>query len=125
MRNGLFKGKYACSISTVAHDTSDANERQVRVMAVKQKTPPKNNRSHASSKTKPTKPTDRAFPVDGFARAREAAEFLAVSVRTVYRMIEGNEIANAPLRDGEAVRIPWKALHQLMDEAMKRQSAKN
>lgn len=56
--------------------------------------------------------TQRKYPTEGFARAIEAAEFLALSDDTVYRMARDGELPSQTFRG--AIRIPWQALHALM-----------
>lgn len=99
----------------MSHRTRRA-EKTVNDMAVKTKT------KKPSAKTKNTadEPAPKSYPRQGFARVSQAAEFLSLSVRTVYRMVDSKEIPSVPFRDGDAVRIPWEALHAILDRAMNR-----
>lgn len=53
------------------------------------------------------------YPVDGVATVKEAAEFLKVSTKAVYRAIERGNIKTYGREIGNVIRIPWKRLHEI------------
>jgi excisionase family DNA binding protein len=53
---------------------------------------------------------------DGLAKIGEAQEFLKVSRATVYKLMETGQLAYVKI--GGSRRIPWKALHQLVERSL-------
>lgn len=55
-------------------------------------------------------PVTKSQP-EGLAKVPEAAAFLSLSRKTIYRMVEDGELAYVRVRD--VIRIPWSALRKM------------
>jgi excisionase family DNA binding protein len=53
---------------------------------------------------------------EGFASLREAAEYLSLCRATLYKLMDGGELAYA--RFGRSRRVPWAALKEYAAKAM-------
>lgn len=53
--------------------------------------------------------------IEGMATPKQAAEFLAISRATLYRMLAENQLPVVQVR--RRLRIPWSALRQIAESA--------
>jgi excisionase family DNA binding protein len=53
-------------------------------------------------------------PVDGLATVEEAAEFLRISPRQIYRLIAAKQLPVCLMEGIRGVRLPWESLHRFV-----------
>lgn len=77
-------------------------------------------RAPAKGPVKRPSAASRQMVAEGFAKPREAAAYLGVSLKWIYHLVRANGISH--IRLGKRIVIPWGALHEYAATCLKRGS---